>query len=229
MAFLSLRSVYKTYENNKNKTKALKGITLSIDKGEMVAITGKSGCGKTTLLNIIGGLDVMDKGQLIFENKVIDYTNYNELYKYRRDKISFIMQNFALIEDYSLIKNVCLPIQYEKQNKSCKEIKIRNIIDMLQLTGKESQLVSLLSGGERQRVAIARALKKNHSIILADEPTGSIDEENTKIIMEHFVELNKSGQTIMIVTHDQNVAKYCNRTIEMSDGMIINKKGEMKS
>lgn len=209
------------YSKGKNETIILKDITLSILSGELVAIQGKSGAGKSTLLHIIGCLDTQTAGEYILDDKNISELSNNERAYLRNRKFGFIMQDYALINDETVIDNITLPSIFAK--KTIEEAKQRAFELLAEFNIQDLGLkkVSNLSGGEKQRVAIVRALMNEPSYILADEPTGALDSKNANDIMNIFLELNKKGKTIIIVTHDNTIAKACNRIINISDGLTI--------
>lgn len=222
MSILKLNNIHKNYGKGNSEVKALRGIDLDINQGDLIAIMGPSGCGKSTLLNILGCIDYPDKGEYRIENNLIDFKKMNSLADIRNHKISFIFQNFALIKDLTVLENVMLPLKFrhikyhEKVNQAVK------YLDELDIKNMKSKYITELSGGQQQRVAIARALTQQTEIILADEPTGSLDEENTIKIMEILSSLSqKYNKTIIIVTHENLVAKYCNKILYMKDGKWI--------
>lgn len=222
MSILKLNNIHKNYGKGNSEVKALRGIDLDIKQGDLIAIMGPSGCGKSTLLNILGCIDYPDKGEYYIENNLIDFKKMNSLADIRNHKISFIFQNFALIKDLTVLENVMLPLKFrhikyhEKVNQAVK------YLDELDIKNLKSKYITELSGGQQQRVAIARALTQQTEIILADEPTGSLDEENTIKIMEILSSLSeKYNKTIIIVTHENLVAKYCNKIMHMKDGKWI--------
>lgn len=222
MSILKLNNIHKNYGKGNSEVKALRGIDLDINQGDLIAIMGPSGCGKSTLLNILGCIDYPDKGEYRIENNLIDFKKMNSLADIRNHKISFIFQNFALIKDLTVLENVMLPLKFrhikyhEKVNQAVK------YLDELDIKNLKSKYITELSGGQQQRVAIARALTQETDIILADEPTGSLDEENTIKIMEILSSLSqKYNKTIIVVTHENLVAKYCNKILYMKDGKWI--------
>lgn len=221
MSLLELNEIEMIYGKGESAIHALNGINLKIEYGEFVAIVGKSGCGKSTLLNIIGTITKPQKGDYFFDNIHINQLKRSELAKIRNKKIGFVVQHFALIEEMTVEDNIKLPLIYQSCHK--KEIKerIKNVLDLLDISDKINRYPYELSGGQRQRTAIARAIITNPDIILADEPTGSLDEETGKTIINIFKELNKKGTTIIMVTHDMDIANSCNRKIHMKDGKII--------
>ncbi|CUU49531.1 ABC transporter ATP-binding protein [Clostridium beijerinckii] len=219
MSILDLRNIYKTYGKGDNEVIAVDGISLKVDKGDIIAIMGPSGCGKSTLLNILGCIDIPSQGEYYIDDFQVDFKKLNQLSKIRNEKISFIFQNFALIKDLSVLENVMLPLKFRgiaRKERVNKAIKYLNELDILNLKNKS---IRQLSGGQQQRVAIARALTQESEIILADEPTGALDQENSIKIMKILQELNqKHNKTILVVTHDNLVASFCNKTLKMKDG-----------
>lgn len=219
MSILDLRNIYKTYGKDDNEVIAVDGISIKVDKGDIIAIMGPSGCGKSTLLNILGCIDNPTKGEYYIDDFQVDFNKLNQLSKIRNEKISFIFQNFALIKDLSVLENVMLPLKFRgiaRKEIVNKAIKYLNELDILNLKNKS---IRQLSGGQQQRVAIARALTQESEIILADEPTGALDQENSIKIMKILQELNqKHNKTILVVTHDNLVASFCNKTLKMKDG-----------
>ena len=214
MKSIDIRNVTKIYGKGEGKTKALDNVNLSIQEGELVAIMGPSGSGKSTLLNIIGCIDVATTGNY--------YLNEKKLAEIRNKKIGFVYQNFNLLYDYNIIDNVTLPLTYSNNKKTMK----KRGIDILRRVGLDSYInkkPSMLSGGQKQRVAIARALINNPDIILADEPTGSLDMASGENVIEILKEINKGGKTVIIVTHDINIAYKCNRIIKVIDGKVLSK------
>lgn len=206
---------------------ALRGISLSIGEGEMVAVMGKSGSGKSTLLNIIGGMMSIDSGEYLYNGKKVNFKSQRELTKFRRNEIGFVVQYFALVEDLNVFKNVAFPLQY--QGYSRKKIKemVMEALRELGIEEKAKAYPSELSGGQQQRVAIARAIVKKPGVILADEPTGALDEATGEDVQKIFRELNRQGKTVVIVTHDAKVAESCDRIIYVRDGMVQNPDGSV--
>ncbi|MEC0074300.1 ABC transporter ATP-binding protein [Bacillus anthracis] len=203
----------------KNNFSALKDINLTIEKGEMIAIMGPSGSGKSTLLNIIGLIDSPSAGKYFLDGMDTSTLKSN-YHKYRNMEAGFVFQNFSLLDDYTVVENVMLPLVYRRISHK-KRMKIsKEMLKMVGLEGHINKYPYELSGGEQQRTAIARALAQDTKIILADEPTGALDQENGKKIMSILKEINKQGRTVLVVTHDQKVAAYCQRTIRLLDGNI---------
>lgn len=214
--------LYKYYKRGTHVTKALDGISLQIEEGEMLAIMGRSGSGKSTLLNVLGGIDNIDNGKYFYKNKEILLNNPKKLTSFRLNKIGFILQNFALIGYKNAFDNVALPLKYQRYSKKEINAKVMVLLNKVGLGDKADKYPFELSGGECQRVAIARALINNPELILADEPTGSLDLKTEEDIMDIFTHLNqKLGKTIIIVTHDLDVAKKCTRIINICDGKIV--------
>lgn len=214
---IQLKNIKKSFVNNKAKNTVLNKISLDINDNELVAIMGRSGAGKSTLLNIIGCLDNSDEGEYLLDGKNINEMSNSELSTIRNEKFGFIMQDFALIEDETVKHNIMLPTYFSKNKKKYDCEKIAKTLGIKKLLDTK---VSLLSGGEKQRTAIARALINDPKYIIADEPTGALDSKNAELIMDTIIELNKLGKTIIIVTHDENVAKKCQRIIYISDGNL---------
>ena len=218
---ISLRGICKTYGKGDGLVTALRPIDLDTKKGEMLAIMGKSGSGKSTLLNLLAGLDTPDDGQYIYNGEEINTKNQNKMAKFRRNDVGFVVQHFALIDEYNVSQNIALPLRYGKLKGVSTKKRIKEIAERLEIGEKLKKYPSQLSGGQAQRVAIARAIAHKPSILLADEPTGALDEETGKSIMNLFKEINKEGTTVVVVTHDANVASYCQRTIRLHDGEIV--------
>jgi len=218
---ITLKGICKTYGKGDGLVTALRPIDLDIKKGEMLAIMGKSGSGKSTLLNLLAGLDTPDSGEFIYNGSPINTKNQNKMAKFRRNDVGFVVQHFALIDEYSVQQNIGLPLRYGKLKGTSTKKRIKEISERLEIAEKLRKYPSQLSGGQAQRVAIARAIAHKPSILLADEPTGALDEETGKSIMNLFREINKEGTTVIVVTHDANVASFCQRTIRLHDGNII--------
>ncbi|MBI5375343.1 MAG: ABC transporter ATP-binding protein [Candidatus Schekmanbacteria bacterium] len=216
----------KIYRIGEYSVEALKGVNTSIEKGEFVSITGASGSGKSTFMNILGCLDVPTEGKYYFEGIDVSSFSRNALSKLRNEKVGFVFQGFNLLSRTTAIENVGLPLVYN--HTSAKEIKERGL-EALQAVGIEDRakhFPNQLSGGQQQRVAIARALVNRPSLILADEPTGNLDTKTSREIMDIFTKLNtEKGITIIMVTHEADIAAYSKRRISFMDGMIINDEG----
>lgn len=214
---ITIKDLCKTYGKGNAVVKALDGVNLTISDGEFIAVIGKSGSGKTTLLNLIGGLDTATSGNIIFDNEDITKMKDRVLADFRLRKIGFVFQFFDLIPELTAQENIVLPLRLAKK----KAPDWQSIAKQLHIEDKLKSYPSELSGGQQQRVAIARALINNPKLILADEPTGALDSKTAAEIMELFRELNKDGHTVIIVTHDLEIAKQCDRIIEISDGKIV--------
>ena len=200
---------------------ALRGASLSVDKGEMVAVMGKSGSGKSTLLNILGGLMTMDEGELRVGGKKVDFRKKKYLLNYRRREVGFVVQYFALIDDMNIYKNVSLPLRYQGIPRAKIRQRTTKMLRNLGIEEKAKSYPGELSGGQQQRAAIARALVKNAKIILADEPTGALDEDTGNDVMKLFQRLKMKDRAIIIVTHDSKVAEYCDRIVYLKDGANV--------
>lgn len=215
---MKLENIYKKYKTGSVVVTALNGINLEVEQGDFIAVTGKSGCGKTTLLNILGGLDKPSKGNMLFNGK--NLAKMNDLSRFRRESIGFVFQFFNLIPILTVEENICLPMLINGKKVSKKELD--DVLEQLGLTEKRHTLPSRLSGGQQQRVAIGRAIISKPSILLADEPTGNLDSKNADIIIGLLEDLNQTtGQTIIIVTHDSAIANRCPKNIQLSDGTIV--------
>ncbi len=218
---IRMENIVKSYGNGNNKMEALKSISLQIRDGEFVAITGPSGCGKSTLLNIIGGMDGQTDGEYYFEDICISKLSSWELAKFRNKHIGFVFQSFHLARELNAVENVALSLGYAGIGVKERKKRAKELLDRFGLDDKYGLHPSALSGGEMQRVAIARALANTPKILLADEPTGNLDKRNGQMVMNILQELNKEGLTIIMVTHDQELAAMADRNIRMVDGMII--------
>ena len=221
---IEIKNLYKTYNYGKpNAFEALKDVSLTINDGEMVAIIGKSGAGKSTLMHILGCIDDFEKGQYIFNGKDISKVNEKKSAAIRNSEIGIVLQEFALMEQYTVLENVIMPLFFTPKSgrRSEKEKRALEILKRLEMDEYAHKKVNKLSGGQKQRVAIARAMINNPSVLLADEPTGALDVKTTDEIMKVFRNLNKNGTTVIIITHDMEVAAMCDRIIEISDGKII--------
>ena len=219
---IEIKNINKTYNKGKvNAFHALKDVSLAIEDGEMVAIIGKSGAGKSTLMHIIGCIDDFESGTYILNGDDISSIKEGKRAKIRNKDIGIVMQDFALVEDYTAIENVMIPLYFTKGKllESKKSI-ARRALEKVGIGELASKRVNKLSGGQKQRVAIARAIVNNPSILLADEPTGALDVKTSAEIMGVFRELNEQGITVIIITHDMEVAGACQRVVEISDGRI---------
>lgn len=218
---IKLENIQKYYKVGKDELHVLKSLNLEIDSGEFVMIMGKSGSGKTTLLNILGFLDVFDEGRYIFDGADVTNLSENERSVFRNINIGFVFQQFNLIETLNVYQNIELPLIYNKTlKKSEREEIVKDKLKSVGLLDKLKQKPLQLSGGQQQRVAIARCLANDPQIIFADEPTGALDSETSKEIMELLTKLNEQGKTIIMVTHDQDLTKYATKVIRLKDGVF---------
>lgn len=217
---IELKDVCKTYKYGKEETKALDNINLTIKDGEFVAVIGNSGSGKSTLLNVIGCMDLMDSGSYILNGQEISGIKINKLYKVRKESISFVFQNFALLNHYTVFENVEVPLLAKKVRKNERKRIVKEKLELMGIYDLKSKLPTKISGGQQQRCAIARALASDNNIILADEPTGALDSKTGEEIMNVLKELNGMGKTVIIVTHNMDIAKQTDRILEMEDGRI---------
>jgi len=221
---LKVNNVGKKY----GKFIALENIDLEVADGEFLAIMGPSGSGKSTLINILGLLDQNYTGEYLLKEKSYKDANDNYLSKIRGDQLGFVFQNFKLLTTYSVYENIEIPLIYSKQKQTNKRELVESVIKQVGLEGKEKNLPSELSGGQQQRVAIARAIVNRPNLIIADEPTGALDSKTSKEIMNIFTDLNESGTTIIMVTHDSEVADYAMRTVFIRDGRLYNNEKSVK-
>ena len=221
---LEIKQLHKSYAIGDSSLHVLKGIDLSVNQGEMVAIMGSSGSGKSTLLNIIGMLDEADEGDYILDQVPIKDLTEKKAAIYRNKFLGFIFQSFNLINYKNALENVALPLYYQGLKRKERQEKARFYLEKVGLLDWETHLPSELSGGQKQRVAIARALASNPKLILADEPTGALDTTTSYDIMAFIQQLNNEGKTILIVTHEEDIAAMCKRVVRLRDGIIMEDK-----
>ncbi|MGL4589673.1 MAG: ABC transporter ATP-binding protein [Mycoplasmatales bacterium] len=214
---ISLKEVSKFY-NEKNPVKALNKVSLKIKKGDFISIVGTSGSGKTTLLSILGLIDELTYGEFIFNGEDVSGLSEKNLAKIRGEHIGFVVQDFALIKEFTVQENILMALDFTNKKKLL--YTVREVLKMVDLEGFESRKISELSGGQKQRIAIARALIKNPSILLCDEPTGNLDSVNSKNIIELLKKINDEGTTVIIITHDNSIAKKTNKIVMLEDGKI---------
>jgi putative ABC transport system ATP-binding protein len=217
---LEARAVTKTFESDGAPVRALRGLDFTMSAGEFVAIMGPSGCGKSTLLNLAAGLDTPTDGELLVAGESLAGKDENDLARMRRAHIGIVFQFFNLLEGMSVLENVTLPAVIAGTGRRKAETRARDLLDLLGLGDKTRDAPGVLSGGQRQRLAIARALANDPTLVLADEPTGALDSQGGREVLELFRRLHASGQAILLVTHDHDVAQAGDRTVHMRDGRI---------
>jgi putative ABC transport system ATP-binding protein len=219
---LRTRRLRKTFESEGIPVRALRSVDLTVEAGEFVAITGPSGCGKSTLLNLVAGLDSPSDGEIVLAGIPLADSDENERARLRRAHIGIVFQFFNLLEEMSVLDNVALSAAIAGASRLQAETRARDLLDLLGLGEKTSDMPAVLSGGQRQRLAIARALANEPTLLLADEPTGALDSEGGLEVLELFRRLHAGGQTILLVTHDRQVAGGAERIVEMRDGRLQN-------
>jgi putative ABC transport system ATP-binding protein len=219
-ATLRLRGVRKTFEADLAPVRALRGVDLDVSSGEFIAIMGPSGCGKSTMLNLVAGLDVADEGEISIDGEVITGRDEDWLARMRRRHIGMVFQFFNLLEGMTALENVTLPAVIAGTKRKPAESRARDLLDLLGLGDKTGEMPSVLSGGQRQRLAIARALANEPTLLLADEPTGALDSDGGREVLELFRRLHADGQTIVMVTHSDEVAAGADRIVTMRDGRV---------
>jgi putative ABC transport system ATP-binding protein len=216
----TVRGVRKTFEAELAPVRALRGVDLDVAQGEFVAIMGPSGCGKSTLLNLVAGLDTADEGKIVLAGDEITAMSEDELARMRRKHIGIVFQFFNLLESMTVLENVVLPAVIAGTKRKPAETRARDMLDLLGLGDKAKEMPGVLSGGQRQRLAIARALANEPTLLLADEPTGALDSDGGHEVLELFKRLHGDGQTILMVTHNEEVADAADRIVRMRDGRV---------
>ena len=220
MGIIETRDLWKTYVMGSEEIHALRGVSINIESGEYVAIMGPSGSGKSTLMNLIGCLDTPSKGSYLLNGKQVSEMNDNELARIRNEEIGFVFQTFNLLPRATALHNVELPLVYAGVQGKVRQERARQALGKVELIDRALHRPNELSGGQRQRVAIARALVNNPSILLADEPTGNLDSKTGNEIMGVFDKLHETGNTIVLVTHEADIAAYAHRVIHIRDGQV---------
>jgi putative ABC transport system ATP-binding protein len=221
---VQLKDIHKTYDSGEVQVRAVRGISLDLQKGEFMAIMGASGSGKSTLMNTLGCLDRPTKGTYLLDNVDVGQLDRNQLADLRNEKLGFVFQGFNLLARTTALENVELPMLYGKDRGSGAQIRARamHCLDIVGLSDRHGHFPSQLSGGQQQRVAIARALVNEPQVLLADEPTGNLDSKTSVEVMGVFQKLNDQGITIVMVTHELDIAHYCRRNLIMRDGRVVN-------
>jgi putative ABC transport system ATP-binding protein len=219
-ALIDIKNIKRDFQLGNETINVLKGIDLQINKGEYVALMGPSGSGKSTLMNLLGCLDTPTSGQYILNNKDVSQMHDDDLAEIRNKEIGFVFQTFNLLPRTTALDNVALPMIYAGYSKSERNERATEVLKQVNLADRMDHQPNQLSGGQRQRVAIARALVNKPSIILADEPTGNLDSKTSIEIMNLFNDIHKNGNTVIVVTHEEDIAKYAHRVIRLKDGMI---------
>ncbi len=223
MEILKVSNLKKTYNAKllKNSVEALKDVSFTVDNGEFIAIMGESGSGKTTLLNILAGLDNKTHGEVLVDNNNFSSLKESDLAKYRRESLGFVFQDFNLLDTLNVEENIILPLVLSRKDKNEIKDRLNNITSKLKITSLLKKYPHEISGGEKQRVAVARAVITNPKLLLADEPTGALDSKSTDTLLLEFININKDGQTIIMVTHSVKCASIANRVLFIKDGIIF--------
>lgn len=221
---IEIKDLHKSYKMGSNSLHVLKGINFSVEEGELVAIMGSSGSGKSTLLNILGMLDELDEGSYTLDNVPIKDLNETKAAQYRNKFLGFIFQSFNLINYKSAVENVALPLYYQRVPRKERQEKALKYLEQVGLKEWATHLPSELSGGQKQRVAIARAMAAEPKVLLADEPTGALDSTTSYEVMDLIQKINDNGNTILVVTHEEDIAQMCKRIVHLKDGVIVEDK-----
>ncbi|MEM9000670.1 MAG: ABC transporter ATP-binding protein [Bacteroidota bacterium] len=221
---IEIKGLHKSYKMGSNSLHVLKGIDFSVEAGELVAIMGSSGSGKSTLLNILGMLDEADSGKYTLDGVTIKNLSETKAAQYRNKFLGFVFQSFNLINYKNALENVALPLYYQRVGRKERQEKALNYLDKVGLKEWATHLPSELSGGQKQRVAIARAMAAEPKVLLADEPTGALDSKTSYEVMELIQKINDEGNTILVVTHEEDIAHMCKRIVHLKDGVIVEDK-----
>ena len=224
MAMIEIKDLHKSYQMGSNSLHVLKGINFSVEAGELVAIMGSSGSGKSTLLNILGMLDEANEGSYVLDGVPIKNLNETKAAQYRNKFLGFIFQSFNLINYKSAAENVALPLYYQRMPRKERQEKAIKYLEQVGLKDWATHLPSELSGGQKQRVAIARAMAAEPKVLLADEPTGALDSKTSYEVMDLIQKINDAGNTILVVTHEPDIADMCKRIMHLKDGVIVEDK-----
>ena len=216
---ITLKNITKDYGKEDACTHALRGINLDIEKGDFLGIVGSSGSGKSTLLHILGGMDLATSGEYLFQGENVASFSERKLHEFRKQNISFVFQNFELMNRYTVYENVEMPLRarYKKNRKA----QVMEQLEKMGIAHLKDKMPSQLSGGQQQRCAIARALVSDTPVLLADEPTGALDQRTGNDIMNYFEEINDTGKTVILITHDLAIANRCKRIVRIEDGLLV--------
>ena len=218
---IEIKDLYKTYSMPGNvECHALNGLSLQVEDGEILAIIGKSGAGKSTLLHMIGCIDDFDSGSVVVDDMELARLSDGKRAEFRNSRVGIVLQDFALIPEYTVQENVAVPVLFSKDRKRVKE-RVTAALEEVGMKEYISKKANQLSGGQKQRVAIARAIVNNPRYILADEPTGALDTETSRQVMDTLIELNRKGTTVIVITHDPDIAALCTRSVRIEDGRVV--------